>query len=136
MPLSVACLYHARLMRHSFQVRWTWILVSESYRLVLWCHLFDWKLPYIYIYIYQLLRRSRMCDRKLIFKRSLLVVNSKFSFSKIGCNAKVWYGNFTYYLQIAGKRFVWFIPFPNAFVALIYSCVKVTNNYIARALSG
>ena len=41
MPLLVACWCLSRLMRHCFLGRWTCPLVSESYRFVWRCHLFD-----------------------------------------------------------------------------------------------
>ena len=40
-PLLVMCWCLSRLMRHSFLSRWTCLLVSESYRLVWRCYLFD-----------------------------------------------------------------------------------------------
>ena len=41
MPLLVACRCLSRSMRHCFLCKWTCLLVSESYRLVWKCHLFD-----------------------------------------------------------------------------------------------
>ena len=41
MPLLVTCCCLSLLMRHSFLGRWTCLLVSENYRLVRRCRLFD-----------------------------------------------------------------------------------------------
>ena len=49
MPLLVMCWCLSRLTRHCSFDRWTCLLVSECYRFVWRCRLFD---KYIYIYIY------------------------------------------------------------------------------------
>ena len=51
-------------------------------------------------------------DTRSIFKRSLTGLNSEFSFSKTSCLTKAEEPSLSYYLPIAGRRIIGFIPFP------------------------
>ena len=51
-----------------------------------------------------------------IFKRSLTGLNTEFSFFSTSCHTKVKEPSLSYYLPIAGRRIVGFIPFPRVLV--------------------
>ena len=51
-----------------------------------------------------------------IFKRSLIGLNSEFSFSSTSCLTKAEEHSLPYYLPIAGGRIIGFIPFPRVLV--------------------
>ena len=51
-----------------------------------------------------------------IFKRSLTGLNSEFSFSQTSCLTKAEELSLPYYLPIAGRRIIGFIPFPRVLV--------------------
>ena len=55
-------------------------------------------------------------DTRSIFKRSLAVLNSEFSFSYTSCLTKAEEPSLPYYLPIAGGRIIGFIPFPRVLV--------------------
>ena len=55
-------------------------------------------------------------DTRLIFKRSLIGLNSEFSFSCTSCLTKAEEISLTYYLPLAGGRIIGFIPFPRVLV--------------------
>ena len=55
-------------------------------------------------------------DTRSIFKRSLTGLNSEFSFSKTSCLTKAEEHSLSYYLPIAGRRIIGFIPFPRVLV--------------------
>ena len=67
------------------------------------------------IHIYQLLRSGRIWH-KVIFKQSLIGLNSEFSFSLTSCLTKAEEPSLPYYLPIAGGRIIGFIPFPRVLV--------------------
>ena len=50
------------------------------------------------------------------FKRSLTGFNSEFSFSKTSCLTKAEEPSLSYYLPIAGRKIIGFIPFPRVLV--------------------
>ena len=50
-------------------------------------------------------------NTRLNFKRSLTGLNSEFSFFKTGYHTKVKESNLPYYLPIAGRRTIGFVPF-------------------------
>ena len=51
-----------------------------------------------------------------LFKRSLIGLNSEFSFSYTSCQTKAEEPSLSYYLPIAGGRIFGFIPFPRVLV--------------------
>ena len=55
-------------------------------------------------------------DTRSIFKRSLTGLNSEFSFSYTSCLTKAEEHSLPYYLPIAGRRIIGFIPFPRVLV--------------------
>ena len=55
-------------------------------------------------------------DTRSIFKRSLTGLNSEFSFSLTSCFTKAEEHSLPYYLSIAGRRIIGFIPFPRVLV--------------------
>ena len=55
-------------------------------------------------------------DTRSIFKRSLTGLNSEFSFSYTSCLSKAVEISLPYYLPIAGRRIIGFIPFPRVLV--------------------
>ena len=65
----------------------------------------------ICVCLYQPHRTSR-CDIRLIFRRSLIGLNSEFSFSYNCYLTMSKELNLPYYLPIAGGRIIGFIPFP------------------------
>ena len=67
---------------------------------------------YIYIYIYQPLRKNRM-QPKVNFKRSLIGLNYEFSFSLTCGHRKVKDPSLPYYLPITEVGMIGFIPFPS-----------------------
>ena len=88
-------------------------------------------------------------DTRSIFKRSLTGLNSEFSFSKTSCLTKAEEPSQPYYLPIAGRRIIGFIPFPRVLVlcemqsvsSRIWSRVAVfisydDNNYTTGILLG
>ena len=56
------------------------------------------------------------CGTRSIFKQSLTGLSSEFSFSETGCRTKTEEPNLSYYLPIAGRRIIGFIPFPRVLV--------------------
>ena len=65
--------------------------------------------------IYQILLTGRMWH-KINLKRSLTGFNSEFSFSLTGCLTKAKEPSLYYYLTIAGRWIIGFIPFPRVLV--------------------
>ena len=55
-------------------------------------------------------------DTRSIFKRSLIGMNSEFSFSQTSCLSKAEEPSLPYYLPLAGGRIIGFIPFPRVLV--------------------
>ena len=55
-------------------------------------------------------------DPRSIFKRSLIGLNSEFSFSYTSCPTKAVEPSLPYYLPIAGGRIIGIIPFPRVLV--------------------
>ena len=55
-------------------------------------------------------------DTRSILKRSLTGLNSEFSFSETSCLTKAEEPSLPYYLPIAGRRIIGFIPFPRVLV--------------------
>ena len=55
-------------------------------------------------------------DTRSIFNRSLTGLNSEFSFSYTSCLTKAEELSLSYYLPIAGRRIIGFIPFPRVLV--------------------
>ena len=70
---------------------------------------------YIHLYIFTNLALAG-CDTRSIFKRSLIGLNSEFSFSYTGCPTKVKEPNMSYYIAITEGRIVGFIAFPRTLV--------------------
>ena len=76
-------------------------------------------------------------DKRSIFKQSLTVLNSEFSFSWTSCLTKAEETSLPYYLPIAGRRIIGFIPFPRVLVlcemqsvsSRIWTCVTVSISY-------
>ena len=69
----------------------------------------------IYIYVFTNPSVRAGYDRS-IFKRSLMGLNSEFSFSQTSCLTKAEWPSLPYYLPIAGGRIIGFIPFPRVLV--------------------
>ena len=64
----------------------------------------------------QLLRLGRIWHKVFFLKRSLTGLNSEFSFSLTSCLNKAEEHSLSYYLPIAGRRSIGFIPFPRVLV--------------------
>ena len=62
--------------------------------------------------VYRLQSSASGCDTRSIFMRSLIGLNSEFSFSLTSWYTKVEESSLPYYLPIAGLRIIGFIPFP------------------------
>ena len=73
-------------------------------------------------YFYQIsiftqpLRSGRIWHKVNFFQQSLTGLNSEFSFSKTSCLTKAEEHSLPYYLPIAGRRIIGFIPFPRVLV--------------------
>ena len=63
-----------------------------------------------------------------LFKRSLTGLNSQFSFSKTSCLTKAEEPSLPYYLPIAGRRIIGFIPFPRVLVLCEMHSVQDLNS--------
>ena len=72
--------------------------------------------PTHYINIYHHLRSGRIWHKVNFFKRSLTGLNSEFSFSSTSYLTKTEVPSLSYYLPIAGRRIIGFIPFPRILV--------------------
>ena len=68
------------------------------------------------------------------FKRSLVGLNSEFSFSWTSCLTKAEEPSLTYYLPIAGGRIIGFIPFPRVLVLCEMQSV-LSRNWTCIAVS-
>ena len=66
---------------------------------------------YVCMYVCMKLYSRAECDTRSIFKRCLTGLNSEFSFSETGCLTKAEELSLPYYLSIAGRRIIGFIPF-------------------------
>ena len=69
-------------------------------------------------------------DTRSIFKRSLIGLNSKFSFSLTSCLTKAEVPSLSYNLRIAGGRIIGFKPFPR--VLVIYEMQSVSSRIWTR----
>ena len=69
-------------------------------------------------------------DTRSIFKRSLTVLNSEFSFSKTSRLTKAEEPSLPYYLPIAEGRIIGFIPFPR--VLVLYEMQSVSSRIWTR----
>ena len=73
---------------------------------------------YLFVYIYLFTNPAAQAgyDTRSLFKRSLTVLNSEFSFSQTSFLTKAEEPSLPYYLPIAGGRIIGFIPFPRVLV--------------------
>ena len=80
---------------------------------------------------------QKRCNTGSIFKWSLTGLNSEFSFSSTGCRTKVKEFSLPYYLSIAGRRIIGFIPFSRVLSrcemqtvsSRIQTCVALSVSY-------
>ena len=77
-----------------------------------------WEHKFIHTYVYVFTNPSSWegCDTGSIFQGSLTCLNSEISFSKTGCLTKAKEPSLPYYLPLAGRRIIRFIPFPRVLV--------------------
>ena len=111
-----ACINTSKVRHFHISSLEDWAYETQCYEsLPCFISLYRWNIRayiyiYIYIYIYQPLRTSRMRYKDNL-KQNLTGLNSEFSFY-IHYNTKVKECSLPYYLLIAERRAVRFIPFP------------------------
>ena len=98
----------------------------------------EYEKEWVGVYMYSPNPSARVgYDTRSIFKRSLMGLNSEFSFSQTSCLTKAKEHSLSYYLPIAGGRIIGFIDFPRVLVlcemqsvsSRIWLCVAVSISY-------
>ena len=100
-----------------FNVEFSLFFIKQYYGL-LWFVMVLWHIKILLVILSYLPKPSARAgyDTGSIFKRSLTGLNSEFSFSLTSCLTKAKEPSLSYYLPIAGRRMIGFIPFPRVLV--------------------